>query len=416
MKGVLFIFFALFSGTILPQERLTLQQCHELAKVNFPLAQQLHWLDAQSQLEQEIIEKSRLPQLNFEAQATYQSEVTEVPIANMGIDPPNKDQYRATLSANQLIYNGGATYASSLVKSAQFKAKQKQVEVNLYQLKKTINQLYFSILLTTETFELLQNKENLLLTKLSEVKSGINNGVLLPSSDQVLDAELLKLKQQFTETESNKAVLIESLSQIIGRPLDNAVIFEYPLTKTGAPILLARPELDLFQLQKEEIERNEALLATKNTPKIVGFATGGYGNPGLNLLDNSFQLFYIVGLKLNWNVLDWNASKKQRQSLAIHKNIIDTETETFRLNTSIELHKQQQEIDKIKAFVNSDKAVIALRKQVLKTADSQLKNGVITASAYLTELTKLYEDENTLIMHEIQLQLAKANYNVVSGQ
>ena len=32
----------------------------------------------------------------------------------------------------------------------------------------------------------------------------------------------------------------------------------------------------------------------------MGFATGGYGNPGLNVLDNSFQAFYTVGIKLDW--------------------------------------------------------------------------------------------------------------------
>ena len=57
-----------------------------------------------------------------------------------------------------------------------------------------------------------------------------------------------------------------------------------------------------------------------------------------------------------------------------------------------------------------------MRKDVLRSAESQLKNGVITTSAYITELTNLYEDQNTLIAHTIQLQLAKANYNITKGQ
>ena len=66
------------------------------------------------------------------------------------------------------------------------------------------------------------------------------------------------------------------------------------------------------------------MVAKQNSPKLLGFATGGYGNPGLNMLDNSFQPFYTVGVKLNWNVFDWNANKKQRESLSINKDIFFT--------------------------------------------------------------------------------------------
>ena len=134
------------------------------------------------------------------------------------------------------------------------------------------------------------------------------------------------------------------------------------------------------------------------------------------MLDNSFQPFYTVGVKLNWNVFDWNANKKQRESIAINKDIIDNEVEIFNLNTNTELKQQQIEIDKISAFIGTDAEIISLRKEVLRSAESQLKNGVITTSAYITELTNLYEDQNTLIAHTIQLQLAKANYNITKGQ
>ena len=416
MKRIIIILILLFPIAIVAQQILTLQECYELATANYPLAKQSQLLAAQNQLEQDVISKLKLPQLNLDAQATYQSDVIEVPIPNAGIQPPNKDQYRATLSVNQLIYNGGATEASLNLKSAQLKSKQKQVEINLYQLKQKINQLYFSILLSQETDLLLKSKQEQLQARLQEVNSGITYGVLLPASDKVLEAELLKLKQQFTEVESNKAALIETLSQIIGQSLSASTTFQNQIVETDLITELKRPELELFQLKKEEIEGNEALIMKQHSPKILGFATGGYGNPGLNMLDNSFQPFYVVGVKLNWQVFDWNSNKKQRESLSINKDIIDIESETFKLNTTIELNQQQKEIDKLETFITSDLEIINLRKEVLKAADSQLKNGVITSSAYITELTNLYEDENTLVKHNIQLQLAKANYKVINGQ
>lgn len=416
MKRLILIFILLFALPVLGQQVITLQECYDLAAVNYPLAKQSQLLETQNQLDQEVVSTSKLPQFSFDAQATYQSDVIDVPIPNSNIEPLNNDQYRATLSVNQLIYNGGAIDATLDVKSAQLKTKRKQVEVNLYQLKQKINQLYFSILLSQETNALLKARQDQLQVKLNEVKSGVKYGALLPSSDKVLEAELLKINQQSMEVESTKAALIETLSKIIGQALYSSTTFQNPILESPLKTELNRPELELFQFKKEEIESNEALISKQNAPKLIGFGTGGFGNPGLNMLDNSFQPFYTVGVKLNWNVFDWNSNKKQRESLAINKDLIDTETETFKLNTNTELNQQQKEIEKIEAFITSDTEIINLRKEVLKSADSQLKNGVITSSAYITELTNLYEDENALVKHEIQLQLSKANYNVTKGQ
>jgi outer membrane protein TolC len=388
-----------------------------LVNKNYPLAKQQGLLKKQNDFDLAIIKTEKLPQLDFLAQASYQSDVTSIPIVipNTTIEPPNKDQYKAAVSVNQLIYNGGMTDASMDLKSASLKTQQKQIEVNLYQLKEQVNQLYFSILLLQENSALLTAKKTQLKTTLKEVKAGVKYGMLLPASDNVLEVELHKIEQQFTEIDITKIILIETLSQLIGQKISTTVILENIEISNNLESEIKRPELDLFQLQKEQIEASELLIAKKNSPKLLGFATGGYGNPGLNMLDNSFQTYYMAGIKLNWNIFDWNASKKQRKSLKINKEIIDNHQEIFKLNTIIELNQHQSEITKISNFIESDKTIIELQKKILQSADSQLKNGVITAAAYITELTNLYEAENNLSLHRIQLLLAKTNYNTTLG-
>ncbi|WP_291865276.1 TolC family protein [Maribacter sp.] len=416
MKRLLIFFILLITLPCIAQQSITLEECYRLVAKNYPLVKQSQLLDSQNKLDAGVIANAKLPQFSLDAQATYQSDVIEIPIPNAAIEPLNKDQYKATLSVNQLIYNGGITNASLKVNSAQLKTKQKQIEVSLYQLKQQINQLYFSVLLVQESELLLNAKQTQLQAKLKEVQSGIKYGILLASSDKVLEAELLKIEQQFLELESNKTTHIETLSSLVNKRLDASTLFKNPLVDIQLQENLNRPELELFQFKKEEIESSEIRISKQNAPKLLGFASGGYGNPGLNMLDNSFQSFYTVGVKLHWNVFDWNTNKNKRKSLAIHKDIVDNETEIFKLNTNIELNKQQKDITKMEAIIASDADIITLRKEVLQTADSQLKNGVITSSAYITELTNLYEDENTLVRHKIQLQLAKANYNVIKGQ
>jgi len=415
MKKPLILLSLFIVSVAWSQQQLSLTDCYTLVAKNYPIAKQTDLLAQKNMLELEVLDKEKLPKLDFNAQATYQSEVINIPIPNAGIEPPNNDQYRATLSVNQLIYAGGTIAANYKLKQASLTTQQKQIEVSLYQLKKQVNQIYFSILLLQEKDNLLKTKQKQLETKLQEVKSGIKNGMVLPTSDNIIEAELLKVLQQFIEIKQTKISLINTLSLLTAQDIHETTRFQNPEISIQVDSDISRPELELFQLKKDEVTTSEEILSRKNYPKLYGFATGGYGNPGLDPLDNSFQAFYTVGVKLNWNVFDWNSTKLQKQAIVIHKDIIDTEVEIFSLNTQIELDQLQADIQKYSGFIETDSKIIALRNSVLNSAASQLKNGVITSSAYITELTNLYEDENNLSTHQIQLLLIKANYNVTKG-
>ena len=398
------------------QQTITLDECFDLVTENYPLAKQSILLNEQNRLDIEAINKGKLPQLDVNAQATYQSDVTSLPIQlpNATIDPPNKDQYRATFDVNQLIYNGGLIDANSKVKEATSKVNRQQVEVNLYGLKNQINQLYLSVLLLQENRDLLTAKEKQLNARLEEVKAGVKFGALLASSEQSLAAELLKIKQQFTELDFNRSALIKRLSLLIGKELSADANLERPevfMSETESN----RPEIQLFDLQKEQVDYFSKLILKSNFPKLNAFAQGGYGNPGLNMLDNSFTTFYMAGLRLNWNVFDWNKTKTEKQSLEINKEIIDSQKETFELNNNLELVNLQSEIDKVEALISTDNKIISIREDILKTAESQLKNGVITASAYITEFTNLYEAKSQLNVNETQLLLNKIQYQITKG-
>jgi hypothetical protein len=123
----------------------------------------------------------------------------------------------------------------------------------------------------------------------------------------------------------------------------------------------------------------------------------------------------MLGLKANWNVFDWNKSKTEKQALSISKEIVATEKETFLLNNNLQLQEIENEIKKTEAIIAADSEIITLRESIEKSSDSQLRNGVITASEYLVELTNLYEAKTNQKAHEIQLELAKANYQISNG-
>jgi outer membrane protein TolC len=417
IKKFMFIFFLIGFTTASAQKELTLADCYSLSEQNHPIAKQNELIPQQNELNTDILYTKKYPKIDLDAQATYQSEVIGFPVPDPGLlfETPNKDQYRATITANQLIYGGGTINAAIDEEISKSKTQQQMVQVELYQLKPKINQLYFSILLIQEKKELLLAKQHQLQEKLKEVKAGIKYGAILPSSDSVLEAELLKLSQELTELNSNKLNLIQTLEKYVGIELGDAINLAHPKNSETLSSAVTRPELDLFNLQKDQIDFSSEIISKNKRPKLYGFAQGGIGNPGLNPLDNAFVPFYYVGVKLNWNVFDWNKSKKQKESLEINKLFIETEKEQFELNNSIQLEQQEIEINKYEDFTISDQSIIDLHKKILQTADSQLKNGIITSSVYIEKLTDLYQAENNLKTHQIQLLLSQANYKTIQG-
>ncbi|PWA07182.1 TolC family protein [Flavobacterium psychrotolerans] len=419
MKPFLKITFALLLLPILShaQQTLSLENCYDLVNKNYPLAKQTELLQQKSAFEIDALNKGKLPKIDLNAQGTYQSAVTELPIhlPNVTVNPLNKDQYRATLDVNQLVYNGGMIDANSKLKEAQTKTQQQQVSVNLYQIKTRINQLYFSILLLQERKAILISKQNQLVTKINEVKIGVKFGAIIPASEKVLEAENLKIKQQLVEIQFDKKRLLENLSVPTFSTIDDNTTLVQPMIFNDFTVESNRPELKLFDIQNEQLEVSKEVISKNNSPKINAFGQAGYGNPGLNMLDNSFQTFYMVGLKANWNVFDWNKSKTEKQALSVSKEIVSTEKETFLLNNKLQLQEMENEIHKTEAVINTDSEIITLREDVVKSSNSQLKNGVITSSEYLVEFTNLYEAKTNQKLHEIQLALAKANYKIVKG-
>lgn len=402
-------------NTVQAQQTLTLDDCYRLVEQHYPLAKQNQLLAQKSSYEMEGIHTAKLPQIDLNAQTTYQSDVVGLPIAMPGVEPMNKDQYRATLDVNQLIYNGGTIDASIKLKEAQTKTSQQQITVQLYQLKTRINQYYFSILLLQEKRALLLSKEELLVSKIKEVKSAVRNGALLPASELVLEAEIIKINQQLTELKFERIKMLQNLSELTFTTINLETILVQPQSE-NIPIEGIRPELTLFDLQQEQLEFSKNLISKSRLPKVSAFGQAGYGNPGLNMLDNSFQPFYIVGIRANWNVFDWGKNKKDLLALDIAQDIVATEKETFELNNKIELQQMDNEISKIEQLLESDLEMIKTREKIVQTSDAQMKNGVITTSEYLTEFIRLFEAKNTLKTHEVQLSLAKSNYEIIKGK
>lgn len=418
MKQIIPIIFMLFGFNVVIGQSITLKECFTEAEKNYPLLiQQDLWQQSYAETNA-LLNKSWQPQVDFNAQATYQSEVTQVslPIPNLKIPILDKDQYKATLDVRQLIWDGGAIGKEKKVKQLENNIEQQKVTIDLFKLKERIAQIYFRILLTDESITLTNMAIDDLNTRLKTIESGVKNGIILQSNADRLKVEILRQRQRITELHTDRNTNINALNSLLGTTYSNGVALILPHISIAPNTVQLRPEMQLFDLQQQQFSAKIKTITTKNMPRLSAFAQGGYGRPGLNMFDPDFQFFYIAGLRLNWSL--WNTSNggNEKKMYSIAGQIVNKQKDIFIRNTNMQLQIQQGEITKAETLLNTDDEIITLQTSIKKSANTQFENGTISANDYLNELNAETMSKMNKKFHEIQLAMAKLNYQFAIGK
>lgn len=396
------------------QKILTLDGCHQAAAQHYPLTKKRQLIEQSRTYTLSNISKSYLPQISSLSQVTYQSDVTEIPIAVPGVDAPEMDrlQFKSYTELTQLIYDGGAVKQRKNAESAKRNIETQKLEVDLYALKERVNNLYFGLLVNAE-----QRKQNALLQDdikigLQSIEAQIANGTSFRSNADLLKAELLKAEQQAISLKNNRKAFLNMLGLFIGETLDENTILQKP----DAPFIaqtINRPELSLFTFQNESLELEKKLITSGNRPKLNFFAQAGMANPGLNMFEEGAQNYYIGGLRLTWN---WSyTSKKQKELINLNKLSNETDREVFLFNTDQTLAGQNAEIEKLRQQLAVDDDIVALRGNVKKASLAQLQNGVINTSDYLREVNEENLALQNKSLHETELLLAQYREKITRG-
>jgi outer membrane protein TolC len=413
---IVFLVLRIMGFSQLP-DPVTLDYCYKQAATNFPLARQEGLMAGSSELKVKNISKNWLPTMNLSGSASLQSDVTAFEIPRIAGLPPiesptiSKDWYKLTLDVNQSLYEGNVTAYQKKLEGMNLSADQKSLQIELYKLKDRINQVFLSIFLIRENEKLLNSNKERLEAKLKEVRSAVANGVQLASNADAIEAELLRIDQQFTETKIDRSASFKILSQLTSVEIPETVQLAFPQTQLSSYAYEnKRFEAELFDIQESRLEVMKDMVTTKWNPKIFAYGQLGYGRPGLNMLSNSFDPWWLVGAKLTWNFFNWNQNKNEKKIYDIQGEIIKSQKEAFDKNLQISSETNLSQVLKLSEVLQKDEEIINLRTRISKTASSQLDNGVITSGEYISRINEETQARLSLQLHKVQLELAKLTY------
>lgn len=401
-------------------QELSLDSCQSMARRNHPLLRQAGIIDQISELRQQNIEVLNLPQFDLTARASWQSDVTKLALkipGSAGPEPLSKDQYKAYVDIRQKLFDGGISKNKAELEEADRLVSRQQNETELYKIKETVNTLYFNALIIQENLRIVDLKKETLDERIKIVGSAVNNGVSLPNELDQLRAEKLMTEQQETELKSTRHTTLVLLEIVTGSTITEITIFLKPALPTiDVNDELKRPEITLFTLQKSKLDKSEEVLINSRKPYVFAFGQAGYGRPGLNMLDNNFADWYMVGAGLSWNIWDWHKSNRERSTMKLQKDIIETNLDNFSRSVKMSLNQEENNSLKLKNLINTDEQLVAIKDKITKRSAVALENGAITSADYIRDLNAALQARANLETRKVQLVQATINYQTIKGE
>ena len=402
---------------MLPMSALgqTLDECQQAAEKNYPLIQQYGLIEKTTRLTIVNIQKGWLPQVSAQAQATYQSDVTAWPnemktmMSGMGIDMQGltKDQYRVGIDVQQTIYDGGVIGSQKRIAREQGKVQTAQNEVNIYHIRKRVNEMYFGLLLIDEQIKLNNDLQTMLAGNENKLESMTKRGTAAESDLQSVKAERLNAVQKATELASQKQMLQRMLSTFCGMEVTEV---RKPQVKADGGGVMAenrRPELKALDAQLSVLNAQEKALNAALMPKVGVFAQGFYGYPGMNMFEDMMRHKWswngIIGARITWNIGALYTHKNDKAKLQLQRNMTENSRAVFLFNNYLDQIQQNEDIARYQKLMAQDGEIISLRQAVRKAAESKLAHGIIDVNDLLREIIQENAACVQQSVHEIEM-------------
>ena len=417
MKKKIISFTLIMMATAIQAQ--TLEECQLAAEKNYPIIKQYDLISQTTQLTVQNIQKDWLPQIAVAAQATYQSDVASWPesmkatFQQFGINMKglSKDQYKIGINLQQTIYDGGTISSQRSIARQEEKVQKAQVETNLYQVRKRVNEMYFSLLLLNEQIKLNDDVKALLLSSEKKLASMLKGGTIATSDFENIRAERLSVGQQNESLKSQQQMLQHLLSTFCGIKVSNV---QKPAPFETTFSMNKRPEMQLFDNQLKLSSIKEKTLNTQVRPKLGIFAQGFYGYPGFNMFEDmmnrKWSLNGIVGIKLSWNIGALYSLKNDKAKLRLQREMTENAREIFLFNNQLEEIQQNENIKRYHTMKQTDDEIIMLRTNIRKAAESKLSHGIIDINNLLREINNENAAKIQQTIHDIEM--LKEMYNL----
>jgi len=418
MRFPIFIIIVLFFVAPVMSQSVSLEECTQAAIDQFPVSRNLDIIQERFDRQQDVISLNYLPGLSLNALGNYQSDVVSF---DLGVNIPGLTlpevphlQFRNTVDINQLVYDGGVNATMKSLNRIQHEIQEEEVKNRQFQICLMVEDIYMAILISKGQIPIFDLHINTLESSRDEINKLVDEGVLIQSDLDLMDARILESKHLKHQTYARLDQLTAQMNELTGMSLDINLSFRLPQPDIDSRTVV-RGEIRLLDYQKNLLKGNQDLLSRVNYPKIGAFGQLGYGKPGLNFMSDQWDSFFVAGINFSWRFWDWNKSKKQRANLELQSKMLDNEKDAFLMQLNLGLIEQKSAISSINQSILKELDLIDIYDRILESSHQQLKEGVITVNTYLQNLSASKLSRQNLVNYKVQLVRAKQRFVTLTG-
>lgn len=387
--------------------QLTLESCYTKAEANYPLIKEYNLIMHSKAYNLANAQKGLLPQIVLTAKATYQSAVIKIPIASM--PSIKKDQYGAQLEVTQLIWDGGLIRSTKEGITSSAQAEERTMDVTIYAIRERVNQLFFGVLLCDAQIEQNRLFQAELERNSNLIAAYIAGGVANETDLDAVKVEQLKAKQGLIQLQKSRQAYIEMLSLFMGEELSEEQQLMKPALVPFVEDEIHRPELKMFDAQIESLHAKERLIHAELTPKLSLFVNGGYGRPGINLLDTEFRAYYLAGVRLLWNIGSFYTIKNNKRLLENSIQSVQNQQALFLFTTRLQISESRKQLETYQDQIKYDDEIIALKGSIKRASEAKMANGTLSGSDLIRDIHSEQLAKQEKIIHEMELLLTLYN-------
>ena len=304
-----------------------------------------------------------------------------------------------------MVYDGGVIKSKKEIVREQGNVQTAQNEVNMYNVRKRVNEMYFGLLLLDEQIKQNANLQNLLSANEKKLASMQKNGTAAESDYLNVKAERLNVVQKMTDMQAQRKALVRMLSTFCGIEVKNPV--KPPLNFKRSTLNSERPELKAINAQLRLADAQEKALDASLMPKFGVFAQGFYGYPGYNvfedMMNRQWSLNGMIGARLTWNIGAFYTRKNDKEKIQMQRKTAETNRSVFLFNNNLEQIQQNEDIERYRKLMADDEEIINLRSSIRKAAESRLSHGIIDVNDLVKEITNENAAKVQQCVHEIEM-------------
>lgn len=406
-----------------PPDSLRLGTLQQQAAAADPRLRQFTLLTRQTDLRLRNLSAEWLPAFQIEGQAQYQSDVFDAASLPVGtpFPTPARDTYDARLSVEQAILDL-TIGPRRRVERARLAESEAEVRSALHALRHEVNEAFFAAALLAERGRIVAATIGELESRLREAAARVREGTALPGDTAAVRATLLERLQDSAEIEANRRAAWLRLGELIKQPLADSVAFAMPNLTAEAghargalPSLRVHPEYERLARVRDRLAYQEAAVSAAVRPRVSAFGRLGYGRPGLNPIGDRFDTYYVVGVHVRWAPWTWGRTGREREALAVQREIVATQEETLAGDLTRAIQGDLADADRLEAVLALDDRIVALRDQVENETRLRFQEGVVTAAEFLDRSTDALEARLARATHRVEHVRARARLLTTLG-